>query len=79
MRDQQENSSITQKEGRLIEKTGATNKFVKALILEDSAGSVEAYMLDYSPIHDLRETISKCADLLSTVHFALRCELTNGL
>ncbi len=63
----------------LIEKTRASDKFVKALILEDSAGSVEAFMLDYSPIYDLQVTISKCVDFLSTAHFSLRCELTNGL
>ena len=63
----------------LVEKTRASGGFVKALILEGGDGSTEAYMLDYSPIKELSETISKCVDFLSAGHFAMRCELTNGL
>jgi hypothetical protein len=61
------------------ENTNSTQNFVKALVLEHSSGSVEAYMLDYSPIRELQETVLKCADFLSAVHFAMRCELTDGL
>lgn len=61
------------------EKTDSAENFVKALVLEHSSGSVEAYMLDYSPIQELRETVLKCADFLSAVHFAMRCDLTDGL
>lgn len=63
----------------LIEETRTSGGFVKALVLEGSDGSAEAYMLDYSPIQELRDTILKCADFLSAAHFAMRCELTNGL
>jgi|ERR1043166_1424463 hypothetical protein len=63
----------------LVEKTRASGGFVKALVLESADGSTEAYMLDYNPINELSEAASKCADFLSTAHFAMRCELTNGL
>lgn len=63
----------------LMEKTRASGGFVKALVLEDSDGSTAAFMLDGAPIVDLRNTVAKCVDFLSSAHFAMRCELANGL
>jgi len=53
--------------------------YVKALVLENSDGSTESYVLDDSPTKDLRETILQCVKLLSAAHFGMRCELGNGL
>lgn len=63
----------------LVQRTRDSGGFVKALVLEDSEGSTETFMLDDSPIVDFCNTVAKCVELLSNAHFALRCELTNGL
>ena len=63
----------------LIEKTRASGGFVKSPVLESSDGSTESYVLDYAPINELSETISRYANFLSNAHFAMRCELTSGL
>jgi hypothetical protein len=64
---------------QLLDRTRASRGFVKALVLDDSEGAAEAFMLDRSPIDELQDCILKCVEFLSTAHFAVRCELTDGL
>ena len=57
----------------------SSESFVKGSVIESVDGMTECYMLDYSPISEVRETIRKCAELLSAAHFAMRCDLSDGL
>jgi hypothetical protein len=62
-----------------LETTRVSGGFVKALVLDDSEGATEAFMLDRSPIDELQDCILKFVDFLYTAHFAARCELTDGM
>lgn len=58
---------------------GPDSDSVKAFIeLDENDQIVEAYLLDPSGLDTVKEALRKTADILSMLHFALRCELTDG-
>ncbi|MEA2205528.1 MAG: hypothetical protein QOE77_2304 [Blastocatellia bacterium] len=63
----------------LLTKVASSGGYVKGFVLEKPDGSTESYMLDHSPIKELRGTISQLVKLLSAASFAMRCELGKGL
>lgn len=73
-----EKTSFKNISDELLTKLRSSDSYGKGSLIEDLEGSTEIYMLDYSPINEIRGAISKCVEVLSAAHFAMRCELGDG-